>query len=137
MTSSSNREPGQEPENQRPGDWRRRRRSERTTPETAAAQAEVPQPQAKATDEVLTQPLITFFEPAMDWIGAYSGTLVFAGIIGLVTGVVVVAFISSMRLYGFIDIIIGGMLLGLVGAVFFSNVLATFLSRFSPITDPG
>ena len=129
MTSSSDREPGQEPEDQRPGDWRRRRRSERTTPETAAAEAEIQQPQAGATDEVLSQPLITFSEPAMDWIGGYGGPLVFSGIIGLVTGVVVVTFISSMRLYGFIDIIIGAVLLGLVAAVFFSNVLATFLSR--------
>jgi len=129
MTSSSDREPGQEPANQRPGDWRRRRRSERTTPETADAHAEIPQPRAEATDEVLSQPLITLFEPAMDWIGSYGGPLVFSGIIGLVTGVVVVAFISSMSLYGFIDIIIGAVLLGLVAAVFFSNVLATFLSR--------
>lgn len=139
MTSSSDQEPGQEPETQRPGDWRRRRRSERTTPETLSSgtpgsgrpggPAEGMQPQAAAADEVLSQPLITLFEPAMDWIGSYGAPLVFAGIIGLVTGIAVVTFVSSMRLYGFIDIIIGAVLLGLVGAVFFSNVLAAFLSR--------
>jgi len=123
------RSPRQEPESPRPRDWRRSRRSERTTPETPAEQSDGPQPQAEAADEVLSQPLITLFEPTMNWIGSYGAPLVFAGIIGLVTGVVVVTFVSSMRLYGFIDIIIGAVLLGLVGAVFFSNVLAAFVSR--------
>ena len=129
MTSSSEREPDQTPEDQSRGDWRRRRRSDRANLETAAAKAENPPPQAEAAGEILSRPLITFFEPAMDWIGAYGGPMVFAGVIGLVTGIVVVAFISSMRLYGFIDIIIGAGLLGLVAAVFFSNVVATFVSR--------
>ncbi|MDA0263734.1 MAG: GldG family protein [Chloroflexi bacterium] len=127
MTSSSNQDPEQEPGqdagSQRPRDWRRRRRSERETP--AEAQPEV----NTRPDEELSQPLITFFEPAMDWIGSYGAPLVLAGIIGLVTGIVVVAFISSMRLYGYIDIVIGGTLLGAVGAVAFSNVIAAFLSR--------
>ena len=129
MTGPSNQEPGQVPENQRPGDWRRRRRSERTTPETSAGQVDSDQPRGEAADEVLSQPLITLFEPAMDWVGSYGAPLVFAGLLGLVTGIVVVAFISSMRLYGLIDITIGAVLLGLVGAVFFSNVLAAFVSR--------
>ncbi len=139
MTSSSNREsgnqePGQEQESTRPGDWRRRRRSERTTPgtpilATPGGQGEGPQPSDETKDEALSQPLITIFEPAMDWVMTYGGPLVFAGIVGLFTGIVVVAFVSSMRLYGVIDIIIGAALLGLVGAVFFSNVLAAFVSR--------
>ena len=129
MASASNGEPGQEQGSQRPRDWRRRRRSERTAPEASPGEPEEPQPQTGAADEVLSQPLITFFEPAMDWISSYGAPLVFAGIIGLVTGIVVVAFVSSMRLYGFIDIIIGLGLLGLVGAVLFSNVLAAFVSR--------
>ena len=133
MTSSLNPDPGheqgREPANQRPRDWRRRRRSERTTPETPAGQSEAPQPQSEAADEVLSQPLITLFEPAMNWIGSYSAPMVFAGIIGLVTGIVVVVFISSMHKYGMIDIYIGATLLGLVGAVFFSDVLAAFVSR--------
>ena len=136
MTSPSNQDPGQEPGqdsgqepgNQRPRDWRRRRRSERTTPETPARQPGRQQ-STETGDETLSKPLINLFEPAMDWIGAYGAPLVFAGIIGLVIGVVVVAFVSSMRLYGFIDIIIGAVLLGLVAAVFFSNVLAAFVSR--------
>ena len=133
MTSSSNQEPeqeaGQEPDNLQPRDWRRRRRSERTAPETPSGRSGGSQPQAAVADEELSQPLITLFEPAMDRIGAYGAPLVFAGIIGLIIGIVVVAFVSSMRLYGFIDIIIGAVLLGLVGAVFFSNVLSAFVSR--------
>ncbi len=128
MTTPANpEESGQEPENQRPRDWRRRRRSERPTPEAEASQ----QAQARAveTDEELSQPLITFFEPALDLVALYSGPLILAGVIGLVTGIVVVAFISSMRLYGYIDIAIGAVLLGGVGSVLFSNVLTAFLSR--------
>ena len=45
------------------------------------------------------------------------------------TGIVVVAFVGSMRLYGWIDIAIGASLIGLVGAVFISTVIAAFLSR--------
>ena len=41
----------------------------------------------------------------------FGAPLLIAGIIGLVTGIVVVAFVSSMRLYGFIDIIIGASLI--------------------------
>ena len=141
MTSPSNEDPGQDPSpdpgqdpgqdpgNQRPRDWRRRRRSERPAPAGPGVQAEEEQAQREAADEVLSQPLITFFEPAMNWVGTYGSPLVFAGIVGLVTGIVVMAFVSSMRLYGAIDLIIGAALLGIVGAVFFSNVLAAFVSR--------
>ena len=129
MTTSSNEEAGSgDQENQRPRDWRRRR-SERPTPDAAAGESATPRPRVEASDEELSQPLINFFEPALDRISTYSGPLIFAGIIGLVTGIVVVAFISSMRLYGYIDIVIGAILLGGVGAVLFSNVLAAFVSR--------
>ena len=118
---------GLEQEDQRPRDWRRRPRSERTAPQTDAAQQA--QPRVAETDEELSRPLITFFEPALDLIALYSGPLILAGVIALVTGIAVVAFISSMRLYGYIDIVIGGVLLGGVGSVLFSNVLTAFLSR--------
>ena len=125
MTTPSSEEPGgEEQENQRPRDWRRRRRSERLTTDAAA-----PQPRVESSDEELSQPLINLFEPALDQITTYSGPLIFAGIIALVTGIVVVAFISSMRLYGYIDIVIGALLLGGVAAVLFSSVLAAFISR--------
>ena len=128
MTPSSNPESGgPEREGQRPRDWRRRRRSERNVSEADAGQQA--QPQVAETSEELSRPLITFFEPALNLIALYSGPLIFAGIIGLVTGIAVVAFIGSMRLYGYIDIVIGAVLLAGVGAVLFSNVLTAFLSR--------
>ena len=130
MTTPSNEEAaGGEQENQRPRDWRRRRRSDRPSPDAAAGESAAPRPRVKSSDEELSQPLINFFEPAMDLIAAYSGPLVFGGVIALVTGMIVVAFISSMRLYGYIDIVIGALLLGVVGSVLFSNVLAAFVSR--------
>ena len=128
MTTPSNPDSdGLEQENQRPRDWRRRSRSERTAPQADVGQQA--QPRVAETDEELSQPLITFFEPALDLIALYSGPLILAGVIALVTGIAVVAFISSMRLYGYIDIVIGGVLLGGVGSVLFSNVLTAFLSR--------
>ena len=128
MTTPSNPDSdGLEQENQRPRDWRRRSRSERTAPQADVGQQA--QPRVAETDEKLSQPLITFFEPALDLIALYSGPLILAGVIALVTGIAVVAFISSMRLYGYIDIVIGGVLLGGVGSVLFSNVLTAFLSR--------
>ena len=128
MTTPSNPDSdGLEQENQRPRDWRRRSRSERTAPQADVGQQA--QPRVAETDEELSQPLITFFEPALDLIALYSAPLILAGVIALVTGIAVVAFISSMRLYGYIDIVIGGVLLGGVGSVLFSNVLTAFLSR--------
>ena len=124
----SGEEAGQDQRNQRPRDWRRRRRSDR--PASAAdGQAAAAQARSEDADEVLSQPLINFFDPAFDQVIIHSGPPIFAGIIALVTGIVVVAFISSMRLYGYIDIVIGLLLLGGVGAVLFSNVLTAFVSR--------
>ena len=133
MTTPSNQEPGEEAggeeqENQRPRDWRRLRGSERPSSDSVD-QAGTPQPRVETSDEELSQPLINFFEPALDLVATYSGPLILAGIVGLVTGIVIVAFVSSMRLYGYIDIAIGGLLLGGVGSVLFSNVLAAFVSR--------
>jgi hypothetical protein len=136
MTTPTSNDPGndsgdniqeQNQESGRPRDWRRRRRSERTSPKSKSGQSG--RSRTVDSDEELSQPLITFFEPAIDLIATYSGPLILAGVIGLVTGIVVVTFISSMRLYGFIDIVIGAVLLGAVGSVLFSNVLSAFLSR--------
>tara|TARA_B100001750_G_scaffold106165_1_gene84029 strand:+ start:443 stop:2191 length:1749 start_codon:yes stop_codon:yes gene_type:complete len=86
-------------------------------------------PQSSEDGEELSQPLISFFEPALNLIALYSGPLIIAGVVALITGIAVVAFIGSMRLYGYIDIVIGLVLLGGVGSVLFSNVLTAFLSR--------
>ena len=86
MTTSSNPEAGSEDqEDRRPRDWRRRRRSDRPPPE-AAERTATSRPQGENSDEVLSQPLIEFFEPALDQIATYSAPLIFAGIIGLFTG---------------------------------------------------
>ena len=113
-----------------PRDWRRRRR--RRPPQEQSAQAapeEAGDHSADEPEEQTSRTLISFLDPAVDVVGIFGAPLLVAGIIGLVTGIVVVAFVSSMRLYGWIDIAIGASLIGLVGAVFISTVIAAFLSR--------
>ncbi len=123
-------------QDQEPRDWRRRRRRR-------PAEGQQPQPDTTETEEPLSEPddsgeeqeqqgsrtLISLLDPAVDVVGMLGAPLLVAGIIGLVTGIVIVAFVSSMRLYGYIDIVIGGSLIAIVGVVFISNVLAAFLSR--------
>ena len=122
------------PGDEGPRDWRRRRRRGAAGPETTA---DAPEPEPldspdadhEGAEEELSRPLVSFLDPAINAIGFLGAPLLVAGIIGLVTGIVVTTFISSMRLYGIIDIIIGAVLIGLVGAVFISSVIAAFLSR--------
>ena len=121
-------------EDQGPRDWRRRRSRRSETSQTPGEQPEIEDADDEALEteegeEELSRPLIGVLESAADTIGIYGAPLLIAGIVGLVTGIVVVAFVSSMRLYGIIDIIIGASLVGLVGAVFISTVIAAFLSR--------
>ena len=114
-----------------PRDWRRRRRGR-------PAQEQQPQPEPSAAEEPgepdepeeqASRTLISFLDPALDAVGIFGAPLLVAGIVGLVTGIVIVAFVSSMRMYGYIDIAIGASLIALVGAVFISTVIAAFLSR--------
>ena len=132
MTTPSS--PDEEENNQdhrarRPRDWRRRSRSERPTPVGESSEARAPRSRTESSDEELSQPLISIFEPVLDLIVSFSGPLILAGVIGVVTGVIVVTFVTSMRLYGVIDIVIGAVLLGGVGAVLFSSVITAFVSR--------
>ena len=55
--------------------------------------------------------------------------MVLAGVIGLVAGIALVAFVPSMSLYGFINIGIGLFLIGLIALISLSSVLAAFYSR--------
>ena len=115
-----------------PRDWRRRRRrppQEQPAQPDPAAPGEIEDPSADEPEEQTSRTLASFLDPAVDVVGIFGAPLLVAGIIGLVTGIVVVAFVSSMRLYGWIDIAIGASLIGLVGAVFISTVIAAFLSR--------
>ncbi len=126
--------PTADPGEQGPRDWRRRRRRRAAAPEGTADEPETEQPETsdgeyEAAEGELSRPLVSFLDPAINAIGFLGAPLLIAGIIGLVTGIIVTAFVSSMRLYGIIDIIIGVVLVGLVGAVFISSVIAAFLSR--------
>ncbi len=129
--------PAADPGDEGPRDWRRRRRRRAAAPEPSGDQPEPEQPDTSDVDDMdgegieeeLSRPLASFLDPAINAIGFLGAPLLIAGIIGLVTGIVVTAFVSSMRLYGIIDIIIGAVLIGLVGAVFISSVIAAFLSR--------
>ena len=118
-----------------PRDWRRRRRrpspDQQAQPEQAAAQETDGSPSEAGgePEEQASRTLVSFLEPALDAVGIFGAPLLIAGIIGLVTGIVIVAFVGSMRLYGYIDIAIGASLIALVGAVFISTVIAAFLSR--------
>ena len=130
MAERPTADPGQEG----PRDWRRSRRRRAATPAAPAEQPETEQPDESSEDmdgagEELSRPLVSFLDPAVNAIGFLGAPLLIAGIIALVTGIVVVAFVSSMRLYGLIDIVIGVVLIGLVGAAFISSVIAAFLSR--------
>ena len=120
--------------NEGPRDWRRRRRGRPAGTEPADGELEPEgvdegEPAGEEAEEHDSRPLISILEPAADAVAIFGAPLLIAGIVGLVTGIVVVAFVSSMRLYGIIDIIIGASLIGLVGAVFISSVIAAFLSR--------
>ena len=124
----------------RPRDWRRRRRGGAAAESGASslesgAGAESGGAESGADGglgdggEQTSRTLLSFLEPAVDAVGVFGAPLLIAGIVGLVTGIVLVAFVSSMRVYGYIDIAIGASLIALVGAVFASSVVAAFLSR--------
>ena len=117
-----------------PGD-RRRRRGRGTVvtgPPEHPSETSVELSQTDGDQEdtaALSRTLFSFFEPSLDAIGSFGAPIVLAGIVGLVSGIVVVAFVGSMRLYGWIDIIIGGGLILLVALISLSSVLAAFFGR--------
>ena len=116
--------------NPEPRDWRRRRSS--TSPNQSPAETPVDSPGAAVesrTGEEDSRTLFSLLEPILDVIGTYRFPMVIAGVIALFSGLVVVLFVSSMRLYGAIDIIVGLVLVGTVALIFLSSVTAAFLSR--------
>ena len=114
----------------RPGDWRRRRRPEpEPAPEASdgdSGEEATPQPGGEV---VLSRTMFSYLEPTLDRIASYSTPLVIAGVVALVSGIILVAFVSSMRLYGIIDIGIGIGLIALVAFIQLSSVAAAFISR--------
>ncbi len=106
-----------------PRDWRRRRSRERPTDAPAPDD-----PQAPALAEQ-SRTLFSFIEPAFDLIGVFYAPILIAGVVGIVMGAVLLAFIGSLQLYGAIVLGIGAVLVGLVAISYFSKVVAAFFSR--------
>ena len=115
-------------------DWRRRRRrpqgrrepappAEPTNPLCKEAEPDAPE------DRRASRTLASFIEPSLDAVGRFGAPIVVAGVVGLVAGTAVVAFVGSMRVYGFVDIAIGGGLILLVALISMSSVVAAFFSR--------
>lgn len=107
-----------------PRDWRRRRGRDRQ----ADAGDGGPSDQPEALDEQ-SRTLFSFIEPAFDLIAVFYAPILIAGVIGLIVGAVLLAFIGSLKLYGGIVIGIGAVLILLVALSYFSQVLAAFFSR--------
>ncbi len=106
-----------------PRDWRRRRGRDR---QAEAGDGSVDQPEALQEQ---SRTLFSFIEPAFDLIAVFYAPILIAGVIGLIVGAVLLAFIGSLKLYGGIVIGIGAVLILLVGLSYFSQVLAAFFSR--------
>ncbi len=127
----------QRPDDQ-PRDWRRRRRGsspssgESGAPEEAPADSEGESP-AETTGEtaetITTRTLFSFLEPSLNTVGSFGGPVVIAGVVALVIGIGLIAFVVSMRLYGIILIGVGVVLIGTIGLIFLSAVFAAFISR--------
>lgn len=96
------------------------------TPSTGAAGENLA---GQADGVVLSRTLFSLLQPSLRGVVAFAAPLTIAGIIGLVSGIVVSAFVSSMKVYGYVNIAIGGGVLGLVALASLSSVLAAFLSR--------
>lgn len=84
---------------------------------------------AQEETAALSRTLFSFLEPSLDAIGSFGVPIVFAGVVGLVSGIVVVAFVGSMFWYGIANIIIGGGLILTVALIALSSVMAAFVSR--------
>ena len=114
-----------------PGDWRRRQRSQQQDPsprgDDSQDQGETGPDQE--ADAELSRTLFSFLEPTLDRISAYGAPMVMAGVIALVAGIALVAFVPSMSFYGYINIGIGLFLIGLIAMISLSSVLAAFYSR--------
>jgi len=107
-----------------PRDWRRRRGRDRQADAGDGGSSDQPE----ALDEQ-SRTLFSFIEPAFDLIAVFYAPILIAGVIGLIVGAVLLAFIGSLKLYGGIVIGIGAVLILLVAVSYFSQVLAAFFSR--------
>ena len=108
-----------------PRDWRRRRGRDRQA-DAGDGGGSGDRPEAL---EEQSRTLFSFIEPAFDLIAVFYAPILIAGVVGLIVGAVLLAFIGSLKLYGGIVIGIGAVLILLVGLSYFSQVLAAFFSR--------
>ena len=108
-----------------PRDWRRRRGRGR---QDDAGDGSRPNDQPAPLEEQ-SRTLFSFIEPVFDLIAVFYAPILIAGVVGLIVGAVLLAFIGSLKLYGGIVLGIGAVLVLLVGISYFSQVLAAFFSR--------
>ena len=132
----------QRPEDQ-PRDWRRRRgrgsassaagsgaREEAAADSEGESPADTGDDTAAENQEIGTsRTLFSFIEPLLSVIGSFGTPVVIAGVLALVIGIGLTAFVTSMRLYGLILIGFGVVLIGTIGLIFLSAVFAAFISR--------
>ncbi len=107
-----------------PRDWRRRRGRDRQpagpTDETAA------EPDVR---EEQSRTLFSFVEPLFDFVAVFYAPILIAGVVGLIAGAVLLAFVGSLKLYGGIVLAIGAGFVLVVAVSYFSQVIAAFFSR--------
>jgi hypothetical protein len=108
-----------------PRDWRRRRGRERRDGRAAGGAEEV---RSEVLEEQ-SRTLFSFIEPVFDLIGIFYVPILIAGVVGMILGAVLLAFISSLSLYGGVVLGIGAVLVALVAVSYFSRVVAAFFSR--------
>ena len=108
-----------------PRDWRRRRSRERPADSSSAAADDG---DAGALAEQ-SRTLFSFIEPLFDFITVFYAPILIAGLVGIVAGATLLAFVPAMRLYGGIALGIGAVLVLLVALSYFSRVVAAFFSR--------
>ena len=107
-----------------PRDWRRRRGRGRQ----GAGAADEPQAETEALEEQ-SRTLFSFVEPVFDFVAIFYAPILIAGVVGLIAGAVLLAFVGSLKLYGGIVLAIGAGFVLLVAVSYFSQVIAAFFSR--------
>lgn len=107
-----------------PRDWRRRRGRDRRGVGPGEETANEPE----ALEEQ-SRTLFSFVEPLFDFVAIFYAPILIAGVVGLIAGAVLLAFVSSLKLYGGIVLAIGAGFVLLVAISYFSQVIAAFFSR--------
>ena len=110
-----------------PRDWRRRRNRDRQPAAGTPAPSENVERSPALAEQSRT--LFSFIEPVFDLIGIFYVPILIAGVVGIILGGVLFAFVRSLSLYGAVVLGIGAVLVALVAISYFSKVVAAFFSR--------